>query len=229
MKTIGIIGGMGPLATIDLFRKLVENTPAGSDQEHLPILVANIPQIPDRTASILEGGESPVPAITKIGRDLESIGADFLLLPCNTSHYYFDEIQAGLSIPVLNMVELTCHRAKRLGYKKVAVLGTEGTLKTGIYQTCLEKKGIKNVPIPEKDMHLMSYVIYDIVKAGDFTKDIERFRVLIEDLKSRGAEALILGCTELPVLFNHFHLNYNTIDPTDILALEAVREALKES
>lgn len=227
MKTIGIIGGMGPLATIDIFEKIVNNTPVKKESDHIPILIANIPQIPDRTDSILRNGESPVPAIVESGKKLEREGADFLIIPCNTSHYYLDELQSHFSIPVLNMVSLTVEKTKEMGIKKVAVLGTEGTLRTGIYKKRLEEEGIDCVTPEEKDYELMHEAIYDIVKTGDFGRDIGPFKEMLERYSSEGAEALILGCTELPVLFERYDLDYRVIDPTEILALESVKKALE--
>lgn len=227
MKTIGIIGGMGPLATIDIFEKIVNNTPVKKDSDHIPILIANIPQIPDRTKAILDGGISPVPAIVESGKKLEREGADFLIIPCNTSHYYIDEIQRHFSIPVINMISLTVEKTVSLGIKKVAVLGTEGTLKTGIYQKRLNDAGIECVVPEAKDYAIMQDAIYNIVKAGDFKKDISSFRDMLERYSNEGAEALILGCTELPVLFEKYdNLNYKVIDPTEILAIESVKRAL---
>lgn len=213
---------MGPLATIDIFKKIVINTPAKNDQEHIPILVANIPQVPDRTKSILENGPSPVPKIVDSGKKLESAGADFLIIPCNTSHYYFEEISKSFKIPVLNMIDLTVEALKDTGYKKIAVLGTEGTLRAGMYQRKLKEDGFINIDIDEKDYDIISYVIYDVVKTGDFTKDISEFLDLLKRLKEKGVETVILGCTELPLLFEKYKIDTEYIDPTMILAKKAV-------
>ncbi len=227
MKTIGIIGGMGPLATIDIFNKIVRNTQVEKDQDHIPILINNNPQIPDRTKSILSQGISPVDEIIKSGKKLEAIGADFLIIPCNTSHYYIQEIEEAFNIPLLNMIELTVKEVKKEKIKKVAVLGTEGTLRTKIYQDKLDEYKIEYVDIKEEDYPLLSYVIYDVVKAGNFSEDIKDFKKLLDSLMEEGVESLILGCTELPVLFEKYKLNYNFIDPTEILAREAIKYALE--
>ena len=225
MKTIGIIGGMGPLATVDIFNKIVKNTKAEKDWDHIPVLIANVPQIPDRTESILNGGPSPVPEIVKWGRYLEDGGAELLLIPCNTSHYYYNSIQEQLQVPVLNMIDLTVERIKEKGYGKVGIIGTAGTLKTGIYQKKLEEEGVDFVVPEENHYAIMQYVIYDIVKAGDFTKNIDEFLELLEEMKKKGAEAIILGCTELPLLFERYEIETTVIDPTGILAEEAVNRA----
>jgi len=215
------------LATIDIFNKIVENTPVDKDQDHIPILINNNPQIPDRTKSILHGGESPLEEIVKSGKKLESIGADFLIIPCNTSHYYIEDIKKDLALPVLNMVELTVKEVKNRKLNKVAVLGTEGTLRTRIYQNKLDEYSIDYVDLEEEDYPTLSYVIYDVVKAGDFHKDLTSFIQLMDRLVDQGVQALILGCTELPVLFKKYDLDYNFIDPTDILARESVKYALE--
>ncbi len=226
MKKIGIIGGMGPLATVDLFNKIVQNTNAAKDQDNIPILIDNNPQIPDRTNSILYDGKSPVPSIVKMGTQLEKMGADFLLMPCNTSHYYFDEITSHLSVPLLNMVDIVCQEITNQNYKNICILGTEGTIKTGVYHTKLDEQGIYNVPIDSEMIDILTFLIYKVVKSNNFSYDISKFiNKMDELLKKHDIDAFVLGCTELPVLFERYHLNYKTLDPTDLLAKEAVRLA----
>lgn len=225
MKKIGIIGGMGPLSTIDLFRKIVERTPAKKDQDHVPVLIANIPQVPDRTESILAGGKSPVPMIVESGKSLERAGADFLIIPCNTSHYYIEEIQKNLRVPVVNMIKLTADRAVELGYKKAAVLATEGTIKTGIYEKEMGSRGIDIIELSDDEISIVSDIIYKVVKANDF-REIPEFKELCLRLVEKGAEVLVLGCTELPIVFQHYGLDFVTLDPTEVLAEAAIEISL---
>lgn len=133
MKTIGIIGGMGPLATIDLYHRIVELTPARSDAEHIPTVIDSNTRIPDRTASILAGGESPVKELVRSAKRLEAAGADILLIACNTAHYYYDEVQAAAKTKVLNMPRITAKYVKDSGMKRVMLLSTTGTVKAGVY------------------------------------------------------------------------------------------------
>ena len=124
-KTIGIVGGMGPLATSDLFRKIVEITDAASDQEHVRVCIDNNTEIPDRTAAILKGGEDPVPEMVKSAVRLQGMGADVLIMPCNTAHYFYDRLTPFVDTPFLNMIEETAKEIKRRGIKKAGLLATD--------------------------------------------------------------------------------------------------------
>lgn len=224
MKKIGIIGGLGPLATVDFFNKIVINTNAANDQDNVPILIYNNPQIPDRTKSILYGGESPVNAIVHTAKVLENMGADFLAIPCNTSFYYYEQIVEQLRVPLLNMLDLTADYLVDKGLKNVCILGTEGTLKSRIYHDKLKDRNIDVVDIDENMTELLSYVIYDVVKKNDFNVDISNFKEKLKSFRDENnVDVFVLACTELPILFEHFGLDFNTVDPTLLLALESIR------
>ncbi len=160
-KTLGIIGGMGPAATALLFEKIVEYTAAERDAEHIHILIDNYPAVPDRNESIALGNDVPVDYICAAGEKLISIGAELIIIPCNTSHYYYDKIQSRLSVPVINMISETAKLCLASGYKKVGVLATNGTRNTGIYDAELKKLGLEAVyPSAEGQREVMA-VIYD--------------------------------------------------------------------
>ena len=142
-KTIGIIGGMGPLATADLYRKIVMSTDAACDQEHIHTLIDSNTNIPDRTAALLCGAESPVEEMVKSARLLEKAGAGLLIMPCNTAHNSHSEVQDAVSIPVLHMIKLTVQALKRQGVSRAGLLATDGTVQTRIYQRCFENSGIE--------------------------------------------------------------------------------------
>ena len=148
-KVIGILGGMGPEATADLFLKIIKSTPAKKDQEHLRILIDNNPQIPDRTAAILHGGEDPTPALVETGKNLERAGADFLIIPCNTAHYFHGNIQDAVTIPVLHMMSATAGEMKARGIKRAGLLASDGTVQSGLYHKALAQSGIE-VVIPQE-------------------------------------------------------------------------------
>ena len=224
-KTIGILGGMGPLATADLFQKITLHTVAACDQEHPRVCIDSNTDIADRTAALLHGGADPVGEMVKSARRLESIGADFLIMPCNTAHNFYDAVAQSVSIPVLHMISLTRDALKARGVRCAGLLATDGTVQTGIYQRTFEGSGIELlVPEGEAQSAVMD-IIYNGVKAGDLTHDASAFRRACEGLLSRGAEVLILGCTELPPAFDLYHLDYPNIDPTLELALAAIRAA----
>jgi len=146
-KIIGILGGMGPEATIDLFYKIIKFTPAEKDQEHLRIIIDNNPKIPDRTNAILGTGKDPLPELITTAKNLEKAGADFIIMPCNTAHYFISKIQKNISIPILNMIQETANDVKRVfpDFKKVCLFASKGTYKTKLYNTFFDK--LKNLCI----------------------------------------------------------------------------------
>lgn len=222
-KTIGIIGGMGSLATCDLFKKIIDMTDAKSDQEHIHICIDCNTNIPDRTKAILEGGENPIPEMVRSGVRLQSMGADVLVMPCNTAHYFYDKITPFFDIPLLNMLKETVKEIKKRKVKKVGLLATDGTIKSGVYHAALSDEGIDLViPSPTKQMSVMD-VIYNGIKASNRNIDLNEFYGTIDELFEKGAEILVLGCTELPVAFELFHINRPIIDPTSVLAAAAIR------
>ena len=224
-KTIGIIGGMGPLATADLFKKIVMNTKANTDQDHLRVLIDNNTDIPDRTSYIIEKSANPVPQLVKSAVTLWAMGAEILVMPCNTAHYFYTQVQNAVEIPVLNMIEITCNALLKKGIKKAGLLATEGTIKSKIYQNVFEKAGIELVKPNKKEQAYVMDVIYSGVKAGNKDYDVTDMKKVIDRLLNSGAETLILGCTELPVAMDLYKLNYPSCDPTLELARGAITAA----
>ena len=224
-KTIGVIGGMGPLATADLFQKIVLHTEASTDQEHPRVCVDSNTAIADRTEALLHGGADPVPEMVRSAKRLESIGADFLVMPCNTAHGFYDQVAAAVDIPVLHMISLTRDALKRRGVRTAGLLATDGTIETGIYQDAFDDSGIELLTPDAADQAAVMDIVYNGVKAGDLAHDASLFRRACENLLERGAETLILGCTELPPAFELYHLDYPNTDPTLELALAAIRYA----
>ena len=225
-KTVGILGGMGPMATCDLMKKVIEFTDASCDQEHIHILVDNNTNIPDRTAAIVGNGADPRPEMIKSAKRLESIGADVIIVPCNTAHFFLDDVASNVNVPFLNMPRETAKTLKEMGIKKVALLATDGTIKSGLYEKELKKEGIETICPDTDQQKLIMSLIYDYVKAGKEYPHPEKLIKLVEDLKSSGAEGVILGCTELPIAFEKIDLPIVAVSPTDILAKAAVRFAL---
>ena len=224
-KVIGIIGGMGPLATVDLFQKIVQHTAARRDQDHLRILVDNNTNIPDRTAAILQGGGDPVPQMVVSAQGLEAMGAQLLVMPCNTAHHFHAQIQAAVGIPLLHMIDLTCRELLRRGVTCAGLLATDGTLHAGIYQQCFAGSGIQLLQPAAPEQQAVMDVTYNGVKAGDSGYDTGGFCAAMDALLDRGAQTLILGCTELPIAMSIYHLDYPTVDPTLVLAQGAILAA----
>jgi len=221
-KTIGIIGGMGPLATVDLFRKIVVHTKAACDQDHLRILIDNDPSIEDRTAALLYGGADPTPKLAAAARNLQRGGAQLLVIPCNTAHCFYDAVQAAVDVPVLHMIHITARALAGRGIRQAGLLSTSGTVQTGIYQDCFAGTGIALLTPGEAGQKALMDAIYWI-KAGKMDFDASGVEGVVEELLDRGAETLILGCTELPLMTPLYR--YPVTDPTLELALEAVRQA----
>lgn len=227
-KTIGIIGGMGSLATVDLFQRVVLNTDAKSDQEHIHIIIDNNTSIPDRTAYILKDQESPLEQLIASAVKLEKIGADFLIMPCNTAHYFCDEIKREVSIPLISMIEETAKYIKENYPDKqsIGLLGTEGTIKSQIYDLCFSKLGLKIIKPGSENQQLITDVIYG-VKKGETNISKDNLYEAVEELKAKDAEIFILGCTELSVINNLYKLKGEFIDPLTILTKRSIELAGK--
>ena len=224
-KIIGIIGGMGPLATADLFEKITLHTRAQRDQDHLRILIDSNTNIPDRTAALLHGGQDPTPQLTASAALLERMGAQVLIMPCNTAHNYYDAVAGAVHIPVLHMIRLTAQALQTRGVAAAGLLATDGTVETGIYQRTFAGTGIDLLtPEPEGQRAIMD-MIYRGVKAGDLRYDASAARRAMDSLLRQGAQTLILGCTELPLAAKLYQLDYPFTDPTLELALGAIRFA----
>ncbi len=222
-KTIGIIGGMGPAATYDLFRKIIEKTDAKTDQEHIHICIDCNTNIPDRTRAILDDGEDPVPELVRSGIRLQAMGADVLVMPCNTAHYFYERITPFLDVPLLNMLQETAREIKRQKIGKVGLLATDGTLRSGVYHKVLSEAGIETVtPSPEKQAAVME-MIYQGVKAAKRDLNPASFQAAVDELFAKGAQVLVLGCTELPLAFEMYGIQGGAIDPTAVLAEAAIR------
>lgn len=223
-KTVGIIGGMGPGATALLFQKLIDYTEAKSDAEHMHIIIDNNTAIPDRTTAILNGENTPALCIVESGKKLEMCGAELLLIPCNTSHYFYDDIQEQLSVPVVNMIAETAKMCLGNGYTKVGVLATTGTCDTDTYGRELNKFGVEAVYPDAEGQKKVMEIIYDQVKAGRKI-NVQILDQTLKKMASKGAQAFILGCTELPFAIKNGDFGYHFLDSLDILAKCAVEMA----
>ncbi len=224
-KTIGIIGGMGPLATADLFGRIISLTNAEKDADHIHILIDNYPQIPDRTSAILRGTKSPVPYLLESADRLANAGADFLIIPCITSHGFYDELVNAVRIPILNIVEETAKYLLKNSISKCVLLATDGTRHTKVFDKIFKKYNIELFfPSDEVQRDVMS-VIYNGIKAGKDSFDVSTINCELEKLAACGAKTVILGCTELPLAVEKYGLKGSFVNPTDVLAKSAIIEA----
>ncbi len=224
-KTIGILGGMGPLATADLYRKIIEHTRADRDSEHIRVYIDGNAAIPDRTAAILHGGEDPVPEMLSALRHLEACGADCIIMPCNTAHYFLPRLREQTALPILDMQRITAAVCReRFPGKTAAILATDGTVQSGLYDRALDAEGVRWIHPGESEQKSLMHLIYGVVKASrPMEPEKERWDAILDTLRGQGADLFILGCTELPVLAGVLPSEGPFLDPTDELAKAAIR------
>jgi aspartate racemase len=234
---VGVVGGVGPAATVDFMQKIVRNTPATRDQDHIKLLVEQNPQIPDRTENLIGEGPDPTISLYATCRKLEAGDADIIAIPCNTAHAYVERVQPYLGIPIVNMLTVTAEQIRSTfpDLRKVGLLATSGTVASGVYRKALEAAGLEQVvPSAERQAGVMN-AIYGPqgVKAGFTTGAcVDDLLAAIDELAASGVEVVILGCTELPLLLPQATVNTSEgravtlIDPTDVLARHCVARAL---
>jgi aspartate racemase len=219
---------MGPQATNTFYQRIIDRTQAESDQEHLRVLIWSDAKIPDRTAGILGGREEEVfQHLLADAKLLEQMGATVLAIPCNTSHYFADRLQAQLNIPLINMIRETVAAIQASGKKKVGILATDGTVRTGIYQDALTQAGLTPVTLPENLQKTVMSIIYDEIKRGE-TGSREKFGEIDAYLRAQGCDCAILGCTELSVYRVLHSLPPYYIDAMEVLAEQAILRCGKE-
>lgn len=222
-KTVGILGGMGPAATAEFFRRVVAATPATIDQDHLHIVIDNDPRVPDRTRAILHGGQTPVPALVRMARRLEAAGAEVIAMPCNTAHAYIGALRDAVSVPFLDMIEET---VLRLGERTVGLLATSGTIQTGIYHRTCSARGVELLT-PQGTAQETVVRAIEAIKASHALDEVETaIAAVASDLRQRGANAVIAGCTELSLL-DGAKMPVRWFDALDCLVEATVREAFR--
>ncbi|MCP2604812.1 amino acid racemase [Candidatus Aminicenantes bacterium AH-873-B07] len=230
-KIIGILGGMGPEATVYLFDLIVKMTEANRDQEHIPIIIYNNPKIPHRTNAILKGTSSPLTFLIEGAKFLENAGAGFIVMPCVTAHYFYSEIVKNIKIPFLHLIEETYDYVKKEfpRLKKIGLLATLGTVKTDLFQEFFEKGGMKIVIPNEKDQNKVMEAIYSSkgIKAGyknGLPKDL-LMEVARNLINKKDCEAIIAGCTEVPLALKKDDLTVPFINPLEIIAYKSIEMA----
>lgn len=234
-KTLGVLGGMGPMATAYFMKIIIDMTDAEADQEHIPMLVYNHTTIPDRTEYILDNSkQNPVPILQSDAKKLQSAGVDVIAMPCNTAHFFFEEIQKSVDIPVLHIVKETVeYIAKRdETCKKIGILATKGTLKSGVFEDFCKQYNLEAVLPTKAVSDMLMDIIYNKIKKGKKVS-VAEFLGIIDDMRENGCDAVILGCTELSVIKSDLHLNrYDIIDSLEVLSrrsIELCGKKVKES
>lgn len=222
MKKLGIIGGLGPMATAYFLQLLTQMSDAATDQEHMEIYMISKPSIPDRTEYILGlNDRSPAVEMSETGEQLKALGADLLVMPCITGHYFHREIERTAGIPLIDAIRETTDYLGSRRIKKVGILATEGTIKSGLFQCALENQKIKCVIPDEAGQKKITDIIYKEVKAGK-TVHMENFEAVSEILWGQGVEVILLGCTELSLLKRDYPIGKGYLDVMEVLAAKTV-------
>jgi aspartate racemase len=217
-KTLGILGGMGPEATAYFFELIIGLTAAGEDQEHIPVIIRSDPRVPHRTRAILEGGPSPLPSLVEGARALRAAGADLAVMPCVTAHYFLPELAARVNIPFVSLLDESREflRKEHPAVRKVGLVATTGTVRSGIVRDALARAGIEVLLPSEPDQARIMKAIYGPrgIKAGFMTGSPKRAVLAVaRRLVQEGAQAVIAGCTEIPLVLRGKDLDVPFIDP----------------
>ena len=228
-KTLGILGGLGPMSGVYFCELITRHTAARCDQDHLNFILSSHANTPDRTAFITgESQENPVNVMCGEVQRLINAGAEIIAIPCNTAHYFYNAISETTSVPIINIIKQTALFCKRSGVNKVGILATEGTVRSGAYSEIFDMAGIETLVPSEDEQRIISRVIYDEIKCGQAPSTDDFMRVA-QGLVDRGCERIILGCTELSLLKRDGALDENIfIDSLEVLAYSAIKLCGKE-
>lgn len=221
---LGILGGLGPAASSYLYQMLIEHTPAACDQDHVDVILSSRASTPDRTAYITgQSREDPLPLMIRDAKALVDYGATVLAIPCNTAHYFYEQITAAVPVPVLHMPALVADEALRRGCRCLGLLATDGTLIGKAYQLVCRERGLAwAVPAKEHQQAVMR-VIYEQIKRGK-RADMAAFSAAADDLRAQGCTHAVLGCTELSLVKRDENLPGRFfIDSTEVLCQAALR------
>jgi aspartate racemase len=203
-EVLGVLGGMGPLATVDFLRKLIEETPASRDEDHIPVVVYSVPQIPMRPSAILDGGESPLPAMIEGIRTLKQAGAVAIAIPCNTAHYWYDDMLREGGLPIVHIADaaLTELASRCPRNATVGLIGTRGTLAAGFFQQRLAAQGYRCIVNSEAYQEQLVLAAINHVKRNELDAASALLETAVTKLAHEGAARVVLACTETPVVLD---------------------------
>lgn len=222
-KKLGIIGGLGPMASALFLQILTAQTEAERDQEHLEALLYSRPQTPDRTAFLLgKSQDNPLPVMLDSGRQLEGMGCDVLVIPCMTAYGFYDQLKTAFRAELINPITESARVLKARGCRAVGIMATDGTLQVGTFQKALTAEGIRPVIPDSGNQREVMSLIYDDVKSGK-DADMERFHAVAHSMRAQGAECVILGCTELSVINYRHVIGHGFLDAMEVLAQCAIK------
>ncbi|MBR5308391.1 MAG: amino acid racemase [Clostridia bacterium] len=226
---LGILGGLGPMATVYFYEMIISHTKAERDQDHIDIVINSRATTPDRTAYIMgKSSDNPLRIMVEDSKRLKEYGVTLLAIPCNTAHYFYDMLTDAIDIPFLNIMEETASYLDSKGIKKAGVLATEGTVSSRTYHRYLESHGIECVVPDEENQKIVTDIIYGDIKTGKRV-DMEKFMRAAQSLFDKGAEKIILGCTELSLIKKNEGLDARFVDSLEVLAKRAIEACGKET
>jgi len=199
-KKLGILGGMGPAASAEFITRLIQQSPALCDQEHIPFVLWNDPSIPDRSTSMQNGDDLPLPLLKSGIITLKNIGCDYIVIPCNSAHFWYDSL-AKLGVTIAHIVDSIVLELKALNItkQKIGILGTRGTLKSGLYQNHLNRYNWDCITPSKENIEMLIQPAINLIKANKIEESQELLLKAIHNLINTGAQAIVLGCTELPL------------------------------
>jgi aspartate racemase len=228
-RIVGVIGGMGPAATVHFMGRVLDLTPAVSDQDHLRLIVDNNGGVLDRHAAIGGVGPSPAPVLVEMARGLQRAGAEMLVMPCNTAHAFAGAIRAASDLPFVDLIEAASDEAVAHGVARVGVLAADGCLQAGLYQHALHHRHVDPVFLAPRDQSRFMALLHAI-KSGDRGPEVrEGMKTLAEALVEAGAQALVAGCTEVPLVLGPADVRVPLTDSIDALARATVAAAFRSS
>lgn len=224
MKKLGVIGGLGPMATAYFFQLVTQMSQAETDQEHIETIIYSKPTIPDRTKYIINRNEkNPVGDIIEVGNVLKASGAEVIAIPCITAHFFHNEIENALELPIIHAIEETAFYLKSRNITKIGIMATDGTIQSELFQKTFQDSGLQSVLPDEENQKKVMSIIYDNVKAGK-TVNMDNFKEISTYLFEQGAQVIVLGCTELSIVKRDYKLPAGYLDVLDVLAQSAVKE-----
>lgn len=226
--SLGVIGGMGPMATSYLFELIIKMTKADCDADHLEVIIYNCPAVPDRTKYILgESDKNPLPKMLEMAHRLEEQQVECIAIPCMTAHYFHEEL-SKIQVPIIHGIRKTAQVLQEAGVKKVGIMATDGTIQSKIFQKEIEAFGMEAILPDDRNQKKIMKMIYEDVKAGKMTELAEFLQVKEHFVEEHGAQAVVLGCTELSLIKKAYNLGDGVIDSLEVLAKEAVLSCGKE-
>lgn len=230
-KTIGMLGGMGPLASANLYYKIVEVAQneyhAEQDTDFPPMFIYSLPLVGFDESGFVDSAPIKGQLIEGV-KKLEKGGSDFIIIACNTVHYFYTEMQEAIDIPIISITEETARAVANKGYNKVGLLTSESTHELGFYQDVLHKYGVETLSVTEEQQKVLNQVILDVMSGKQGGEDKEDMKKIIDDLYEQGAQSIVLGCTELPLALTQHDVDMALFASTEIIAQAALEYAFKE-